>query len=128
MMPGDLVIHISGDVGIVEEISTNCYTVHEYAPIEYCVSYATSEKAYYGALEDRAMVMLEHCGDIVHSWVPIDSIEIIDEKKRKYRNSGNILSSSPLASRKTQHTYDVLWTDQLITREYEGYLEAASYD
>jgi hypothetical protein len=73
MKPGDLVRHITGDIGIIERIDHD-----HYSPREVLAQKDSPGPAYYGENVDRILVLFSKDGDLVESYCLSNTLEAIN--------------------------------------------------
>ena len=76
---GDLVRHITGDVGIIERIDHDHYSPREYSPRESLTQ--KDRMAYYGENVDRILVLFSKDGELVQSYCLSNALEAINESR-----------------------------------------------
>ncbi len=73
MKVGDLVRHITGDVGIIERFDHD-----HYSPRELLTHNDRFGSAYYGENVDRVLVLFSKDGDLVQSYCLANALEVIE--------------------------------------------------
>jgi|LWDU01.1.fsa_nt_gi hypothetical protein len=80
MKVGDLVRHITGDIGIIERIDHDHYSPRE-ATFAEEMRRPDSNLAYYGENVDRILVLFSKDGELVQSYCPQNALEAINASR-----------------------------------------------